>query len=128
MIGVIGFDNLIQRNKDEFSFAVTEFGSGVGIIHAVTVLMACGHVAQGVNGNGDPVCVVCFGIREGATVVAEKPSLEGRRAYCSYATGRDGESPKVHSEGVPSSWDLPFFSYRPERETDTYYCGCWGWD
>ncbi len=93
-----------------------------------TVLMACGHVAQGVNGNGDPVCVVCFGIREGATIVAEKPSLEGRRAYCSYATGRDGESPKVHSEGVPSSWDLPFFSYRPERETDTYYCGCWGWD
>ncbi len=39
MIGVIGFDNLIQRNKDEFSFAVTEFGSGVGIIHAVTAMI-----------------------------------------------------------------------------------------
>jgi hypothetical protein len=36
VIGVIGFDNLIQRKKDRFSFAVTKFGDAVGIIHAVT--------------------------------------------------------------------------------------------
>ena len=36
MIGVIGFDNLIQRKEDGFSLAVTRFGDAVGIIHAVT--------------------------------------------------------------------------------------------
>lgn len=23
---------------------------------------------------------------------------------------------------------LPFFEARPDKETDSYYCGCWGWD
>lgn len=51
----------------------------------------------------------------------ERPSLDGRKAICTQHKGGD-------SKPVASSWTLPFFEYRPERETDSYYCGCWGWD
>ena len=27
-----------------------------------------------------------------------------------------------------SETSLPFFQERPERDTDSYYCGCYGWD
>jgi hypothetical protein len=27
-----------------------------------------------------------------------------------------------------SSFDLAFFKHRPDRDTDAYYCGCFGWD
>lgn len=29
---------------------------------------------------------------------------------------------------VDSSEKLPFFEKRPNRETDAYYCGCYGFD
>lgn len=48
----------------------------------------------------------------------EQDPLEGRVATCCYGN---------HAE-VDSDYDLPFFQYRPGRSTDTYYCGCEGWD
>lgn len=72
------------------------------------------------------------------------PDLAGRVARCSYSdclsnvrVSRDrgqcgsiqyGEVPngKRRAE-APSSFDLPFFEHRPDREYDDYYCGCWGW-
>jgi hypothetical protein len=84
-----------------------------------TPLMKCGHSANSTDTKGNPVCVICIGIVAGADeIVKEPPSLEGRFARCSY-----GDHAKV-----PSSYDLAFFEYRPEREEDTYYCGCYGWD
>jgi hypothetical protein len=48
--------------------------------------------------------------------------LEGRYAVCSqHKLG-------TRNSKVPSRWDLPFFTYRPQYETDDYYCGCRGWN
>lgn len=80
-------------------------------------MMKCGHVAQGEDENGNPVCVVCIGIKEGATEVAEnQPDLKNRKAECAYC-GRKRDS----------DLSLPFFEYTPEYEYDKYYCGCKGW-
>ena len=80
-------------------------------------LMACGHVAQGKDDQGKPVCVICIGISAGATKIADKkPCLKGRMARCSSCRNR-----------VKSALDLPFFAYRPSSKEDSYYCGCQGW-
>lgn len=85
-------------------------------------MMKCGHTAQGIRGADDaPVCVPCLGIVDGADVVDAPPDLTGRKARCSYY-GR-----KCQSE-TDSRTQLAFFGHRPERETDEYYCGCWGWN
>ena len=80
-------------------------------------MMKCGHAANATM-NGKPVCAICAGINPLATVVDEAPpSLEGRTAACSYCR-----------KEVPSSTNLPFFSYHPARQHDDYYCGCRGWN
>lgn len=83
-------------------------------------MMACGHAAQGTDGTGSPVCVICFGKPE-ATQVATDPDLTGRTARCSYYGS------KCRSE-QPSSTSLAFFKHQPDQEYDGYYCGCYGWD
>jgi hypothetical protein len=81
-------------------------------------MMKCGHVAQGEDENGKPVCVVCIGIVEGAREVAEEqPHLKSRKAECSQC-----------SRTVESSLNLPFFEHNPNHKVDRYYCGCWGWN
>lgn len=77
------------------------------------VLMACGCVAQATTPDGGPACGVHFESRRAETV----PDLSGRTAVCSY-----GHRP------VPSALTLAFFEHRPHRDTDRYYCGCYGWD
>lgn len=84
----------------------------------MSVIMKCGHVAQGKDEAGNPVCVICVGITPNAKIIDEsKPNLEGRKATCFYCRREQ-----------PSNTDLPFFEHRPDRETDAYYCGCYGWD
>lgn len=85
-----------------------------------TVMMKCGHAANSstrVNNQSVPCCVIC-GVIEQAN---EQPNLEGRQAKCSQ-----------HKSGipqpVPSKTNLAFFEYLPDREFDSFYCGCWGWD
>ena len=77
--------------------------------------MQCGHTANA-HQDGKPVCVICIGIDAGATIVAEKPDLTGRKAKC------------ICGAEVDSSYDLAFFEHRPDQEHDGYYCGCMGWD
>jgi hypothetical protein len=80
--------------------------------------MECGHVANGIDRFGHPLCIICIGIDNGSTtVVSTLPNLSNRKATC-------GDCGKV----VDSSLGLVFFEHRPKRETDTYYCGCCGWD
>jgi hypothetical protein len=92
-----------------------------------TEMMKCGHAANATM-NGKPVCAICFMATsdDAATIVVEAPDLSGRRATCSYRTGRDGQG--HDPQGVPSSVNLAFFEYLPNQPTDQYYCGCWGWD
>lgn len=84
----------------------------------MNVLMKCGCRAQGVDAaTGRPVCVVHIGIKPGADEVADPPELDRRFAQCGYCQRRRC-----------SSLALPFFEYHPEREQDSFYCGCRGWD
>jgi hypothetical protein len=81
-------------------------------------MMKCGHAANGKDEYGHPVCVVCIGIVKGAeTIDMNPPDLTNRTARCS-----DCDRTR------PSSTDLAFFRYRGNRETDSFYCGCRGWD
>ena len=80
-------------------------------------LMKCGHTANALTGNGEPVCAICAGVVAEAYEVDEKEDLTGRTAQCtSCNTKRD------------SSYDLAFFKYQPDKKMDSYYCGCRGWD
>lgn len=99
-------------------------------------LMKCGHTAQAIDSNNNPVCVICFGSPEALEVQTEMPDLTGRVARCSYygstPSGRNHSGPCKRGEPChcekPSSPDLAFFEYRPAEDTDRFYCGCWGWD
>lgn len=83
-------------------------------------LMACGHVANGKTIDGKPLCVICSPSKESETIkekCLENNGLKNRMAKCS-------ECPST----THSRWSLPFFEYRPDKSTDSYYCGCHGWD
>ena len=84
-------------------------------------LMKCGCVAQGhlTRKDGaviDPPLPVCV-IHDCAEPAPEMPDLAGRKALCAYGGAE-----------VDSSYSLAFFEYRPNADTDQYYCGCHGWD
>ena len=85
------------------------------------MLMKCGHVANAVDSKGNPVCAICAGIKPGFDVPDREcegtEGLEGRKATC-----------PICGATTASSWDLPFFEYRPDKGTDVYYDGCMGWD
>lgn len=90
--------------------------------------MKCGHTAQAYEqGTNKPVCIICM-----CDEVAETlPDLTGRVARCTYyGQGINNRSSgyKVCKGEVPSSFDLPFFEYRPDKPYDKYYDGCYGWD
>lgn len=83
-------------------------------------LMKCGHIAQAKTNLGEPCCVLCVNDKNAFVIEKEvdsKEEIEGRRAKCSYC----GHLTK-------SSYNLPFFEHRPEREFDSFYCGCGGGD
>ena len=81
-------------------------------------MMKCGHAANAVDRNGNPCCAICAGFTPNAFIVDEKQiDLTGRKAICSYC-----------NTIVDSSLNLPFFEYRPDKEYDSFYDGCWGWD
>jgi len=67
-----------------------------------TVMMGCGHAANGHDENGDPVCVICVNLDPGAEQPVAPPNLDGRIARCS--CGRVAES----------ATSLAFFEFRGE--------------
>jgi hypothetical protein len=90
-------------------------------------LMKCGHIANATtmipnSSNTGKIkihsCVICAGIVAGFNITIDEPlDLTGRKAKCD-------ECGKI----VKSNPKLPFFSYRPDKEYDSYYSGCYGWD
>jgi hypothetical protein len=84
-------------------------------------LMACGHVSNATDEFGNPICVLCHGIRAVGSIPIKEidgnTGLEGRKARCVDCR-----------KETDSNWGLPFFEYRPNHEYDKYYCGCEGWD
>lgn len=84
-----------------------------------TPMMKCGHAANAIDAaTGKPCCVICAGLGLGADEIAdEQPDLSGRMSLCTCC-----------KKTTPSRLDLPFFEYRPERETDLHYDMCRGCD
>lgn len=80
-------------------------------------MMSCGHAANATDGHHNPVCVICVGIHPGARTIATTPDLTNRIAEC-------GECNNTQ----PSSTKLAFFKHQPDRASDSYYCGCRGWN
>ena len=81
-------------------------------------LMKCGHTANATDSDGKPVCAICAGLTPNAKIVDnKKPDLKGRIAKCNSC-----------SRTTSSSYNLAFFEYKPDKEQDSYYCGCYGWD
>ena len=81
----------------------------------MTPMMKCGHAANATR-KGKPCCAICVGLTENGAIPVETPPLEGRVAQCSCGNSK------------PSSLNLAFFEHRPKCQTDSYYCGCRGWD
>lgn len=80
-------------------------------------LMKCGHTANAVTAEGKPCCVIYAPSEDSYTILLERPELTGRLAKCSDC-----------GAVTDSKWRLPFFEYKPDKEYDEYYCGCYGWD
>ncbi len=84
----------------------------------VTTLMKCGHVANGEDRFGKPICLICIHNDKNANLPSDSlPDLTDRQAICL-------ECGKI----VQSSFGLVFFEHRPIKDTDTFYCGCEGWE
>lgn len=92
-------------------------------------MMDCGCAAQGIDGNGNPVCVV-HAIVDGTKgrIQTQAPDLEDRQARCGYDHGAGCPKNKGRDSRVSSAMTLAFFKYQPDSEYDDYYCGCWGWN
>ena len=84
-------------------------------------LMKCGHRDNARTADHKPCCVLCTGNPAAfiidREILDDADGLEGRHAVCEMCGRR-----------VDSQWSLPFFEYRPGKNTDTYYCGCGGWN
>jgi hypothetical protein len=89
----------------------------------VKPIMKCGHAASSyyVNPDGTKTscCASCIGITPDAsiTTTTTQRDLDGRTAQCPYC-----------KRTQPSDTWLAFFEHRPTKDTDSYYCGCRGWD
>lgn len=86
-------------------------------------MMACGHRANGeeLTDDGPIACCVICAHRDRTdyrTVAENPPDLSERKARC-------GSCRTLASSENPA---LAFFSYRPDHEFDSFYCGCRGWD
>lgn len=88
-------------------------------------IMKCGHADNATlelpDGTKAPACAICGCIEIVKEITDPTECLEGRKAICNQHKGSgNGET--------HSNWNLPFFEYRPKCDTDTYYCGCRGWN
>lgn len=75
-------------------------------------IMACG-CAENTLVNGVSGC----GLHGEIAIATPQPDVSERKAKCSAC----GELQK-------SGYKLPFFRYREKESTDSFYCGCRGWD
>ena len=79
--------------------------------------MSCGHTANAHGEGGKPVCAICFGFNPKAEQIADVPDVAGRTMRCASC-----------GTSHPSNLKAAFFGYQPSLESDSYYCGCQGWN
>lgn len=86
------------------------------------LIMACGCIEKGTSTwQGVTVRSSVCSHAGHATPMDPQPDLTGRVAVCGGHKGGPGKE-------KPSSFALAFFKYQPDKPTDEFYCGCWGWD
>lgn len=73
-------------------------------------IMKCGHAVETLR---KPRCAIC----DETEVISQVIDINGRKAKCIDCNNI-----------VDSKVTLPFFRYQPDKEMDTYYCGCRGWE
>lgn len=81
------------------------------------MMLTCGCRAIGSLVASDGVRRPYCPIHDCGELMSAPPDLTGRQARCTYC--------KNHRESSP---DLAFFQYRPAAESDSYYCGCRGFE
>lgn len=81
----------------------------------LSLKMACGHFADTLDEDGQPYCSACLGSID-AWIVTAIPGQERRSARCTDC-GQVRPGPAL---------DLPFYRYRDDAGTDSFYCGCRG--
>lgn len=116
------FNKKVQENLSLFVCVTTDRDNMT--LRQTPKIMKCGCAAnakcdkfQGVEYKPAKECCLhhmCFEEAE------EQPNIEGRFARCSYY--------RTCKTQVASNFNLAFFSYRPEKEFDDFFCGCKGWD
>ena len=74
-------------------------------------ILTCGCAAYARNEQGQECCTLH------ANTEFMEVDLTGRIAKCDMC-----------SNTQKSSENLAFFKYKPNSNTDSYYCGCWGWN
>lgn len=76
--------------------------------------LKCGCIPVSYTKDNEPICLIhnCT-----ETVEITNEDIKNRKAKCNYC-GRI----------VTSSFDLPFFKYCPDKESDEFFDGCFGWD
>ncbi len=104
-------------------------------------ILKCGCAGQMQHTNGSGKCLgkgenhpSCF--IHNCCELVDVPNLEGRIAKCGTSKngiGRFNECDDCRGKDrcacqKPSSLSLAFFKYCPDKEFDSYYCGCIGWD
>jgi hypothetical protein len=85
-------------------------------------LLRCGCAPSGYGGCGDDVGWTCWlhpldtvPMKE-SEILSFKKTIESRQASCSCGLKKKSD---------PA---LPFFNIRLGQETDSFYCGCKGWE
>lgn len=114
-----------------------QFGERNFIVNTTKPMMKCGHAANATNSQGKPSCVICVGIHAGAEEIdGFPPVLKDRLARCVYygkltrkCESNYGSKPNSLCDAEETSHpNLPFFEYKKDKEVDSFYCGCHGWD
>ena len=80
-------------------------------------LMQCGHIGYAQTKDGKPYCLICDCSKVAKDQSKISKVIVGRKAKCMYCDKFEN-----------SSYNLPFFQPRPDKDYDLYYCGCGGWD
>jgi hypothetical protein len=92
------------------------------MINTPKYAMECGHVSNALHTEEDgtqiQVCLQCFAIPFIRKEAKTPANLKNRIARCTKSCGAM----------KPSSPDLSYFHYEKDKEFDSFYNGCEGWN
>ena len=82
----------------------------------ITVCKGCGQKMQAIDQDGKPACTTCIGLHKDSGIPIEI-EVDIENAKCCYCK-------KIATKSSFDLDNLPFY----DSTTNTYYCGCRGWE